>query len=467
MLATANETADVALFRRANKRAKLHTTEPATAVVVPLLNLSPLMRMRKRREDLRGHVEERAPACLRGKFAFTGSVLGMGSYATVHEAAHYLTGQAVAIKEIARDNDRNKRLASADADCSSSSANAGESQEEYDEPFPPEDFERETATLRALYGCAGVVTMHECFADVFHRRCWIVMERMDMTLQSWLQYVKAGERRRAAWQLTAQLAKALAAVHGAGFAHRDVKPANVLLSAHPDHRDAPVKLADFGLARAMPNGNGAACTPATPRVVTQPYRAPELLTLQLLGARHGYGYGLREAAYDGPAVDVWSLACIAYQLHVGGVEPLFVSSTHPEDGGRFAEAEDADPRRCELDTVNTGGELYTLRHIVSLVDDLPPLAAAEYAAACRCAVCNLTRRLRTRDTVRAAASALPGKEREPLATRLQRNNWTLSNCARKRGPGLTLFMAAGMEPDPAKRLRASDMALLARNATVH
>ncbi len=44
-----------------------------------------------------------------------------------------------------------------------------------------------------------------------------------------------------------QLATALAYCHVRGVLHRDLKPANVLLSCYGE-----VKLADFGLARAVP-----------------------------------------------------------------------------------------------------------------------------------------------------------------------------------------------------------------------
>ena len=44
-----------------------------------------------------------------------------------------------------------------------------------------------------------------------------------------------------------QLLAALAALHGAGFVHRDVAPSNLLVS-----REGALKLADFGQARRLP-----------------------------------------------------------------------------------------------------------------------------------------------------------------------------------------------------------------------
>jgi hypothetical protein len=75
----------------------------------------------------------------------------------------------------------------------------------------------------------------------------------------------------------------------------------VLISPH-----GGVRLADFGLARAVPPA--AAGVALTPRqVVTAGYRAPELL--------------LGEARY-GAGVDTWALGCIAYELFAG--RPLFL-----------------------------------------------------------------------------------------------------------------------------------------------
>ena len=103
-----------------------------------------------------------------------------------------------------------------------------------------------------------------------------------------------------------QLTRALEAVHERGLVHRDVKPDNVLVGTADD---LPVRLTDFGVAKAVSPGRG----PATAQGVilgTPAYMAPETVAGQSVG----------------PAADLYALAVILYELVVGE-HPFPVAST--------------------------------------------------------------------------------------------------------------------------------------------
>lgn len=95
----------------------------------------------------------------------------------------------------------------------------------------------------------------------------------------------------------ARVGEALDYVHFNGLLHRDVKPANVMVS-----RDGEVKLMDFGIAK---DEDDPALTRAGMLVGSPSYMAPEVL-------------GGEEA---GPAADVWALGVTLYEL-VAGEKPF-------------------------------------------------------------------------------------------------------------------------------------------------
>jgi serine/threonine protein kinase len=100
-------------------------------------------------------------------------------------------------------------------------------------------------------------------------------------------------------QLIGQLAGALDAAHARGLVHRDVKPANVLVSGSPPGEHA--YLSDFGLSKDLASGD--ALSRSGEWAGTPDYVAPE----QIQGAR-----------VDARA-DIYSLGCVLYECLVGSV----------------------------------------------------------------------------------------------------------------------------------------------------
>jgi len=104
--------------------------------------------------------------------------------------------------------------------------------------------------------------------------------------------------------VAAQIASALAALHGAGVVHCDVKPDNVFVLYEPGPGGWPrVKVIDYGVARLVDE----AALPDGAVVGTPAFMAPE----QWRGA-------------PGMKSDVYALGCVLHELVTG--EPLFSGS---------------------------------------------------------------------------------------------------------------------------------------------
>ncbi|MEU4429038.1 protein kinase, partial [Actinoplanes sp. NPDC024001] len=119
-----------------------------------------------------------------------------------------------------------------------------------------------------------------------------------------------------------QMLAAIAAAHRAGLVHRDVKPENVLVAEAPsggtaDLVDAVVKVADFGLARAI---EASTVDDSGQLMATVAYVAPELVQTGQADAR----------------TDVYSAGIVLFEMLTGrvpydGAEPVEVAWQHVDN----------------------------------------------------------------------------------------------------------------------------------------
>jgi serine/threonine-protein kinase len=148
---------------------------------------------------------------------------------------------------------------------------------------------RREAKAAARIRHPGVVAIHD--VGTTDSGLYLVMELVDG--ESLARRLERGAfpDRPAAIEVAARAAEALAAAHRAGVVHRDVKPANILIS-----HDGRVMLTDFGVARSLDEVSELT---RTGMVVGSPaYMAPEQL---------------RGGAVDGRA-DLFSLGVVLYEM---------------------------------------------------------------------------------------------------------------------------------------------------------
>jgi serine/threonine-protein kinase len=150
---------------------------------------------------------------------------------------------------------------------------------------------RQEAQSAASLNHPGVVAVYDYGTDTVGP--FIVMELVDgEDLASIIRRSGALPPRQAA-RLTSQAARAIAAAHESGFVHRDIKPGNILVT-----REGRVKVADFGIARAL--AETALTLPGT-----------------TLGSVHYFSPEQARGETTTPASDIYSLGIVLFELVTG------------------------------------------------------------------------------------------------------------------------------------------------------
>lgn len=127
--------------------------------------------------------------------------------------------------------------------------------------------------------------------------------------------------------IAVDVAAALDAAHRQGMVHMDVKPGNVLVTA-----EGQVKLADFGIAKALNEGAETDLTAEGGTVMgTATYLSPEQAQGQKVG----------------PRSDVYSLSVVLYEMMTG--RPPFIGDTPVEIARKHVEEAPQAPRRLGVD----------------------------------------------------------------------------------------------------------------------
>ncbi|KAF9887323.1 kinase subunit of RNA polymerase II carboxy-terminal domain kinase I [Aspergillus nanangensis] len=205
------------------------------------------------------------------------SVIGAGTYGKVFKGIHIYTQGAVALKKIRMEGEK--------------------------DGFPITAV-REIKLLQHLRN-HNVVSLLEVMVE--KNECFMVFEYLSHDLTGLINHPTFTLTSAHKKDLAKQMFEGLAYLHHRGVLHRDIKAANILISNR-----GQLKYADFGLARFFSKSRQL---DYTNRVITIWYRPPELL--------------LGETRY-GPAVDVWSAACVY-------VEMFTKKAVFPGEGGEISQ----------------------------------------------------------------------------------------------------------------------------------
>ncbi len=248
-----------------------------------------------------------APRLLSNRYEL-GDTLGYGGMSEVHHGHDTRLGREVAVKILRADLAR--------------------------DPMFQERFRREAQNAAALNHPAIVAVYDTGEAETEYGPLpYIVMEYVEGRTLRDIVKTEGPMPQKRAMEVMADVCAALDFSHRHGIVHRDVKPANVMIT-----RTGAVKVMDFGIARAVHDGQ-AAMTQTAAVIGTAQYLSPEQARGETVDARS----------------DVYSAGCVLYELVTGeppftGDSPVAVAYQHVREAPR-APSETNPSVSPELDAV--------------------------------------------------------------------------------------------------------------------
>lgn len=218
-----------------------------------------------------------APRLLSNRYEL-GDTLGYGGMSEVHHGHDVRLGREVAVKILRADLAR--------------------------DPQFQERFRREAQNAAALNHPAIVAVYDTGEADSEYGPLpYIVMEYVEGRTLRDIVKTEGPMSQKRAMEVMADVCAALDFSHRHGIVHRDVKPANVMIT-----RNGAVKVMDFGIARALHDGQ-AAMTQTAAVIGTAQYLSPEQARGEQVDARS----------------DVYAAGCVLYELVTA--EPPFTGDS--------------------------------------------------------------------------------------------------------------------------------------------
>ncbi|SFA82013.1 serine/threonine protein kinase [Amycolatopsis marina] len=218
-----------------------------------------------------------APRLLSNRYEL-GDTLGYGGMSEVHHGHDVRLGREVAIKILRADLAR--------------------------DPQFQERFRREAQNAAALNHPAIVAVYDTGETETEYGPLpYIVMEFVEGRTLRDIVKTEGPMTQKRAMEVMADVCAALDFSHRHGIVHRDVKPANVMIT-----KNGAVKVMDFGIARAIHDGQSA-MTQTAAVIGTAQYLSPEQARGESVDARS----------------DVYAAGCVLYELVTG--EPPFTGDS--------------------------------------------------------------------------------------------------------------------------------------------